>query len=454
MIIKILSSTGTFSAVKYNTNKMNKGEGELMKIENFPNSDNNLNLSPEEVKAYLKAHSNTNTRIKNAQFHATISAKGTELDKYQLTDLAIKYLDKMGYSENPYIIVFHSDTDNNHVHIVSSRVDNFGKKINDSNERHRSQNIRAELMKEFNMKEDKDLKNLLSYKYQNYNQLIKLLEHQGYTIIKKENALEIKYNGENKLLLNNTDLHFTDPDKKRIAQLKAIFNKYQKQHNTDVIPIYDKLKGGRDSNKIIGYRSEYGDFLKEMFGLELVYHFSENRPPFGYTIFDHSQKNILKGSDILPLKMILKKDVERDATHKRNTLLNKVNQFNINSVNEIRLLSKYFKVPEYLISVNNKTLNNTDVFFYKNLLDNFFEKNNWSDINKINLIPIYQDGDLYLIDKINSNLLKADDFLSESIINEYTHSHHVHDLPLDLDLGLEISDDQDDQRFHKKKKRT
>jgi len=164
MIIKILSSTGTFAAVRYNTDKMDRGDGELMKIANMPHLEGRHTVSPGEVKAYLKAHSATNARIKSAQFHATISAKGREMDKRQLTEAAVEYMDKMGYGENPYIVVFHSDTDNNHVHIVSSRVDNHGKKINDSHERRRSQAVRGQLMEKFGTGEDKGLDRLLSYR--------------------------------------------------------------------------------------------------------------------------------------------------------------------------------------------------------------------------------------------------------------------------------------------------
>jgi len=453
MIIKILSSTGTFSAVRYNTNKMDRGDGELMRVGNMPHFDGRNELSPDEVKAYLKAHSSTNGRIKNAQFHAVISAKGKELDKHQLTSAAVKYLEKMGYGENPYIIVFHSDTENNHVHIVSSRVDNNGKKINDSNERRRSQTIRGQLMKELGVKTDKNLDSLLSYTCQNESQLTKLLEHNGYTVVKKNEGLEIKFNGEQKALLKVSDLKFTEPDQKRIGQLRAIFEKYARRHSTEPVPIFQKLKGDRDGDKVTGYRSDFGDFMKATFGVELAYHFSGNRPPFGYTIFDHNKRAIFKGSDVRKLNVPVSKEREKNATREARRLLGKVGKYNVSSVPEIKLLSRYFKVPEHLIPINDRKLDDSQRFHYQNLLDGFFDKRHWPDIERIGLLPIVQDGELYLMDRQNSNLLRAGDFLSEDIMNEFAHSDRETEKPMDIDLGPDMADDTDDSKLHRKKRK-
>src|SRR5690606_12611786 len=76
-----------------------------------------------------------NPRKEKVQFHAAISCKGKEYDKHQLTDAAHDWVKKMGYGDNTYIVVFHSDTDNNHVHIVSTRVHALtSKSITDSME--------------------------------------------------------------------------------------------------------------------------------------------------------------------------------------------------------------------------------------------------------------------------------------------------------------------------------
>jgi len=54
----------------------------------------------------------------------------------------------MGYEGQPTLIYFHHDTDNNHLHIVTSRVNAEGKKINHNHERRRSQQVMNRIMRQ------------------------------------------------------------------------------------------------------------------------------------------------------------------------------------------------------------------------------------------------------------------------------------------------------------------
>jgi hypothetical protein len=47
------------------------------------------------------------------------------------------------------------------------------------------------------------------------------------------------------------------------------------------------------------------DFLKEKFGVELVFHGKEAKSPYGYTVIDHSKKAIFKGGEIFPLRDLM-----------------------------------------------------------------------------------------------------------------------------------------------------
>src|SRR6202012_2550659 len=114
----------------YNTDKIDRGLGGLVKVSGFGALQGLSELRPEDYKNALKAVSALNKGVKSPQFHVAISAPGKTHARYQLTAIAEEWLKLMGYVDQPYLIVFHQDTANNHVHIVSTRITKEGKTIN------------------------------------------------------------------------------------------------------------------------------------------------------------------------------------------------------------------------------------------------------------------------------------------------------------------------------------
>lgn len=261
MVAHILESPSrTFAGVKYNTNKVDRNTGELMLIANFGAVQALTNPRPQDLINYLLMVSAQNKTIKNTQFHAVISAKGTNYHKQELTKAAVMWLKAMKYGDQPYLIVFHKDTKNNHVHIVSSRVGKDGKQIDRDYEHVRAvRNIDEVLGYTFG----------LQYGFSTKAQFYLLLENQGF--------LGRDYSNEKRLQQNISSYI---PDKERIAGLKAMFTA----------------------------RKADPDFVEKMriqYGIDLVFHSSEGKKPYGYTVIDHHTKQVFKGSEILNLKFFL-----------------------------------------------------------------------------------------------------------------------------------------------------
>jgi Relaxase/Mobilisation nuclease domain len=144
MIAKIMQSSNSFQAVYYNEQKVVEQKAELLAAVNF---EGNLTAVDFWQKAdyikYFNDITQQNSRVKRKQFHAVISTKGYEHTADELKIIAEEYIKRMGYGDNPYLIYFHQDTNNNHVHIVSTRVNTEGVKVKDSFER---QNILNQLI--------------------------------------------------------------------------------------------------------------------------------------------------------------------------------------------------------------------------------------------------------------------------------------------------------------------
>lgn len=317
MRAKILSSTSSFNGVTYNTNKTQNEKGELTRLRNFGYLQDSNNVGPNEVKNYLIAHSNRNSIVKDKQFHAMISCKGREYSKEELTDIAHEWVDKMGYGKNPFLIVFHKDTANNHVHIVSSRIDKEGKKISDSFEKLRAQEAINEIMR-MNPKHEagRVAETLRSFSFSTKAQGFLILENLGFKVREKVEQIElIKYGlvqGQIPVSEFNQKIQSYQLDKDRAKQLKAILDRYSKVYQTLPTCLFEPKPGGKKGNQT-GYRSDLGDFIRDKFGLQLIFHGKDGKRPYGYSLIDHANKIIFKGSEVFPIQRFFEQEGERKS---------------------------------------------------------------------------------------------------------------------------------------------
>ena len=295
MIATILKSSSTFSAVNYNERKVSKGTAELVEIANFGYLQKTGNLSASNLREYLVKYSSINQNIKNTQFHVAISCKKQDYTHEQLIDIAHQYLKEMGYAEigQPILIYAHHDTANNHIHIVTSRVAPDGKKIDDHNERLRSQTV---LNKILNIEPKREAQNImqdaLQYSFETLGQYQAILESSGYESYVEDELLKVKKGGTvvDNIAISEIEKGASKKTKeetsKRRKQLKAILLKYR----------------GLSTNK-----DDLAATLKRCFGIGLVF-VGKKDTPYGYILVDHKNKTVYKGSDILDLKTLLNFD--------------------------------------------------------------------------------------------------------------------------------------------------
>jgi hypothetical protein len=260
---------------------------------------------PQDYINYLESVSVQSKRIVYPQLHVTISTKGHDHTKQELTAIAEKWLDGMGYGKQPYLIVFHKDTKNNHVHLVSTRISRDGKKINDSYEWKRAYEVLNRIM---GITEASDVKKhvnqALEYQFATRAQFMMLLEAKGYTLKLKEEAYQVIKYGKVQATVPLADvdrqLGKYQVDKKRLQQLRAIVEKYRAKYSPRIFPERSSLPGGRES-KITGYNSELANKLRNEFGVQVLFHSKDGKPPYGYTVIDHTKKAVYKGSLLMPL---------------------------------------------------------------------------------------------------------------------------------------------------------
>lgn len=512
MTAKILGSSGTFSGVSYNTNKVDSQKGELMDIANFGPLQGIPDLRPEDYRNYLKMVSAKSKRTKNPQFHAVISCKGSEFDKFQLTEIAKKWLEEMGYANQPYMIVFHNDTENNHVHMVSTRVDQFtGIKLPESYEK-----IKAveRINKIMNLESSaiKDIDKALSYRFQTQAQFFMILESMGYNVNRNSNFLEvIKYGRIQETLdknILNDRLKMNDIDQKRMHQVRAIVSKYKSVFSSALTPIYEPLPNNRNG-KIKGYSSPLTDFIKSKFGIDFQFHFKDDKAPYGYSVLDHAKGNVFKGSDILKLRELT------THSHKptKDWLMAVLNTAKVDKLGAVDfdriLLDNALKRKDLVImnSVDSIILtldkNDLDELHINDLQDNIYtvssigEQNGLSDLlgvssdnikiddqmnskyyrdllnavvrnfatikeglKTLNFSILNINNDAYLLDDQNNNLIKIDKIADQNTVDLITNleleiddNKNMVDLSTSFLHVVDIADDIDDEAIHGRNRR-
>lgn len=138
-------------SLHYNFKKVEKGQAEILMTKNLPSS---LPLTEEDVFKEMMGRIPTGIRTRNLSFHISLNPDPSEkIDDETFRKMAEDYMQAMGYGEQPYIVFLHHDIERTHIHIVSTRVDALGNKINDSNERYRSQKIVEQLERTYHLLE-------------------------------------------------------------------------------------------------------------------------------------------------------------------------------------------------------------------------------------------------------------------------------------------------------------
>lgn len=129
MIANITTGNNVYNMVNYNHKKENEeldGEkkGLLLGVNNISSNDFNT------IVETISLSNNRNLKVSKPNIHISISFhKEDILDNETIYKIGEEYMQKMGYSDQPYAIYRHFDKEHPHIHVVTSQIDMFGKFI-------------------------------------------------------------------------------------------------------------------------------------------------------------------------------------------------------------------------------------------------------------------------------------------------------------------------------------
>ena len=258
-------------------------------MKNFPDFIRYNFNSCEDKRKFLLDYSAKNDRVKYPQFHVSISCEGKSWTKEQLLDFAHQWLKEMGYDDNPALIYYHHDTDNNHLHIVTSRVGKDGKKIDHDFERVRSQKTIHHILGEHPRHVATEfLQKALSYQYATVNQFRAICEVSGYECYEEGDNFYLKKDGAVQAFISTQAIQKGQKNPgeqyyRRRNQLKAIMNKYL---------------------LTTASLEEFTDLMRKQHGLMFKF-IGDKDKPRAYFIVDNATKTVFKGSDVVKIADVL-----------------------------------------------------------------------------------------------------------------------------------------------------
>ena len=296
-IVRILSGSASFSAMDYNAQRFKNGEGEFLFQRNFPALFKAREFNLACFKQYLRLWSARNSRIKNSQFHVTISAKGKTLSKQQLQDIGERWIKLMGYSNNPYCIFYHHNTRNNHIHIVTSRIDPDGKKISDKFEKTRAVQVLDAIVGHDRVREGRiAVADYLRFSCSNKNQFFSILESNGFDVRHSkgnENFYQLYRHGQFICSLQDDLIEWANARysvdsliEERKKQIRALLIKY--------------------ANKSHSFYA-MNELLRKHHGMSLVlYGGKDGKAFYGYSVIDYRNRRVYKGSEFANIAFLTK----------------------------------------------------------------------------------------------------------------------------------------------------
>ncbi len=144
MIASISKGNSSVGLIRYHEQKISQGTADVLGFANL--------ISIDAAKNTFNMLNSLNRNVSEPTFHVSLNlSPGENVNDDKFMQIAHEYMNEMGYQDQPYYVVRHTDKLHEHVHIISTRIDWDGKAISDSNIRYRSMNASKRIEKQFNL---------------------------------------------------------------------------------------------------------------------------------------------------------------------------------------------------------------------------------------------------------------------------------------------------------------
>lgn len=113
----------------YNENKVKEGVAECIGAENYPLSADEMSL---KMKLnFLLKRNELNENVRRNSIHISLNFDPSEISfsKEKLMAVAVSYMQKIGFGEQPFLVYQHHDAGHPHIHLVTTNIQADGSRI-------------------------------------------------------------------------------------------------------------------------------------------------------------------------------------------------------------------------------------------------------------------------------------------------------------------------------------
>jgi hypothetical protein len=151
MVCKVISGKSIKGALNYNENKVREGMADCIAAVNFI-------AEPELLNFYGKLSRfenliEKNNRAKTNTVHISLNFDVSEkLSQDKLNEIATTYMNKIGFGHQPYLVYEHRDAAHPHLHVVTTNIQEDGKRISIHNlGKNQSEQARKEIEEKYGL---------------------------------------------------------------------------------------------------------------------------------------------------------------------------------------------------------------------------------------------------------------------------------------------------------------
>jgi len=336
MVAKITIGKSVRGILNYNENKVKESQAQCITASGY-------GMEHEDLSFYQKLNrlenlQEKNGRVKTNSVHISLNFDPSEkLSGQQLTEIAGRYMETIGFGNQPYLIYQHYDAGHPHIHLVTTNVQENGRAISLHNiGRERSEPARKELEREYGLvqaesrsqKQQQGLKPFPIEKLQ-YGQtetkraitnIVNTIARQyNFTSLAELNAVLKQYNviadrgNENTRMYKENGLVYSAIDEQGnklgvAIKASAIYNKptlknleQQFQKNSQSRKLYKEMLKER-VDKVLSNHPKLSrndlEYLLKKENIKILFRENKEGLVYGITYIDQFKKSVFNGSDL------------------------------------------------------------------------------------------------------------------------------------------------------------